>query len=183
MRKEVRLAGFGGQGIISMGVWLALAVGQKEGREVAQTQSYGPEARGGACKAELVIAEGEIDYIKPLCPDLLVTLSQPALDKYCDDINPEETLVLIDNTLISQVPENLKKVMSVPATRLAEEVTGQVQMANVVMLGAISVLSDLVRPESCQEVLAESLAEKFQEQAKKAFAAGVAYGKSIQGGQ
>ena len=179
MRKEVRLAGFGGQGIISMGVWLAMAIGQKEGQEVAQTQSYGPEARGGACKAELVIADDEIDYIKPLSPNILVTLSQPALDKYCEDINPDETLVIIDNTLIDNIPGQLKKVVSVPATKLAEESTGQTQMANVVMLGALSVLGDIVRPESCQEVLKEALAAKFQEQAMKAFEVGVNYAKSL----
>jgi len=119
MRQEIRIAGFGGQGIISMGILLAVAAGKYEGKEVAQTQSYGPEARGGACKTEVVLADGEIDYIKALHPDFLVVMSQPALDKYVSGIDPEGATLVVDETLVQNVPANIKKLVKVPATKIA----------------------------------------------------------------
>ena len=84
MRNEVIFAGFGGQGVVKAALLLALAAGLHENKEVAQTQSYGPEARGGACRSEVVISDEEIDYIKALNIDSFVVMSQPALDKYIE---------------------------------------------------------------------------------------------------
>ena len=89
MRKEVKMAGFGGQGIVLMGVILAEAAGYYEDLEVAQTQSYGPEARGGACRAEVVLSDEIIDYTKTLNPDVFIAMSQPALDRYLPEIDSE----------------------------------------------------------------------------------------------
>ena len=102
-RLEVRLCGSGGQGIILAGLVLTEAVGVYDGREVAMVQSYGPEARGGASKAEIIISDSPIDY--PLCSevDLLVALTQEAADIYSWDINPQ-SWVLIDSDLVSHPP-------------------------------------------------------------------------------
>lgn len=138
MRNEIMFAGFGGQGIIKAALLLAQAAGIYEDREVAQTQSYGPEARGGACKSEVVISDSEIDYIKTRKIDALVVMSQPALDKYKDLATPDRTVVIYDPTLIGSVsPEFVHKV-AVPATRIAEEEFGRALFANIIMLGALS---------------------------------------------
>ncbi len=112
MRKELRIAGFGGQGVITIGLLIAKAVGQYGEQDVVQTQSYGPEARGGACKTEIVVSDSTIDYIKVLNLDTLVAMSQPAFNTYCKDL-PADGELLIDDTLVKDIPEkytNVKKI-------------------------------------------------------------------------
>ena len=104
MRKEVKMAGFGGQGIVLMGVILAEAAGYYEDLEIAQTQSYGPEARGGACRAEVVLSDEIIDYTKTLNADVFVAMSQPALDRYLPEIDPSHAQVFVDDTLVTEGP-------------------------------------------------------------------------------
>ena len=110
MRKEILLAGFGGQGIISIGILIACAAGKYGGKHVAQAQSYGPEARGGACKAEVVIDDGEIDYIKTLDPNVFIVMSQLALDQYIGRIDPEKGIVIADSSLVTDIPSNYRNV-------------------------------------------------------------------------
>ena len=138
MRNEFMFAGFGGQGIIKAALLLAEAAGLHENREVAQTQSYGPEARGGACKSEVVISDTEIDYIKTRRLDGLVVMSQPALDKYGECVSPDRTVVVYDPTLVVSVPRDFLHTVAVPATRIAEEEFGRSLFANIIMLGALS---------------------------------------------
>src|SRR5208283_3332381 len=135
MRNEVLFAGLGGQGIIKAALLLAQAAGLYENRGVAQTQSYGPEARGGACKSEVVISDDEIDYIKTRRLNALVVMSQPALDKYRRQVSPETTIVIYDPTLISSLPPEFKLAVAVPATAIAEQEFGQALFANIIMLG------------------------------------------------
>lgn len=173
MRTEIKLAGFGGQGIILMGVLLANAAGFYEGKEVAQTQSYGPEARGGACRAEVVISDEPIDYIKTLNPNIFVAMSQPAFDKYVDGINPETSHVFIDSDLVTQIPENIKNVHRIPATRLANEKFGNKMVANTVMLGAIVSATGIISVETIKATLAGQLPAKIQEINFKALECGL----------
>jgi 2-oxoglutarate ferredoxin oxidoreductase subunit gamma len=157
MRQEIRIAGFGGQGVISMGVLLAVAAGKYEGKQVAQTQSYGPEARGGACKTEVVLADEEIDYIKTLNPDFLVAMSQPALDKHLSGVDPDRALVMIDETLVHNVPAQIKHLVRVPATKIAEEQLGNRVVANIVMLGVIARISNLAGYDACKRALMDTM--------------------------
>src|SRR5450756_1668105 len=120
MRSEIRIAGFGGQGVILSGLIISVAAGLHEGKEVAQTQSYGPEARGGACRTEVVISDEEIDYIKPLDADLLVAMSQPALDRYIGEMDLKRAAILVDSSLVTKVPEGVSKLYRLPATDIAE---------------------------------------------------------------
>jgi 2-oxoglutarate ferredoxin oxidoreductase subunit gamma len=161
MRKEIQLAGFGGQGVISIGIFIASAAGKFQGMEVAQTQSYGPEARGGACKAEVVISDVEIDYIKALQPNVFLAMSQPALDKYVGKVNPEECVLIIDETLIDKVPENMKNVYRIPATKLAEEKLGMRVVANVIMFGALTKISGIDSQESGRNALKDNIPPNF----------------------
>jgi 2-oxoglutarate ferredoxin oxidoreductase subunit gamma len=144
MRNEVMFAGFGGQGVVKAALLLSLAAGLHEDKEVAQTQSYGPEARGGACRSEVVISDKEIDYIKTMNIDTFVVMSQPALDKYFEKLDPEKTVVIADTTLIRELPDTLQKVYSVEATRIAEEEFGRSLFANIIMLGALAAITEQI---------------------------------------
>jgi len=131
MRYEIRLAGSGGQGLVLAGVILAEAAGIYDGKFVCQTQSYGPEARGGASKAEVVISDAEIDYPKAIRPDVLLALNQKSLDVFLGDLK-EGGVLLVDADLVREVPES--GALSIPFTRLARE-AGRELMANIVALG------------------------------------------------
>lgn len=163
MRKEVKMAGFGGQGIVLMGVILAEAAGYYEDLEIAQTQSYGPEARGGACRAEVVLSNEIIDYTKTLNPDIFIAMSQPALDRYLSEIDPNHAQVFVDETLVTKVPEEVKHLYGVPATRLAEEKCGNRMVANIIMLGVVAKKTGLISIESLRSTIQERLSSKLRE--------------------
>ena len=174
MRHEVRLAGFGGQGVISIGVLLAKAAGQFGNMEVAQTQSYGPEARGGACKTEVVLSDAIIDYIKPIDLGVFVAMSQPALNAYVDGIKSDRP-VLIDSTMITDLPPRLSCVYRIPATSLAEKDLGLKVAANVVMFGALVKVSGWVSPVACKEALQATFPAKVLDKNYAAFDLGYNY--------
>ncbi len=182
MRKEIRLAGFGGQGIISLGILIAAAAGKFAGQQVAQTQSYGPEARGGACKTEVVISDVEIDYIKAMNPDILLVMSQPALDKHIADIDSKNTMVVIDSTLVKNVPEQLKRVFQIPATQMAEDEQKNRMSANLIMLGAMVKLSGLLTYEACQQSINANFPAQTFEKNIAAFDSGYKFASSMQEG-
>ena len=117
-RYEIRLAGSGGQGLILAGIILAEAAGVYDGKFVCQTQSYGPEARGGASKAEVVISDAEIDYPKAIQPDVLLALNQKSLEAFSSDLKPGG-LLLVDADLVQEVPAG--RVLALPFTRIARE--------------------------------------------------------------
>jgi len=175
MRQEIRIAGFGGQGVISMGILLAVAAGKYEGKEVAQTQSYGPEARGGACKTEVVLADEEIDYIKTLHPDFLVVMSQPALDKHLSGIDREHALVIVDETLVHNVSPDIRNLIRVPATRIAEEQLGNRVVANIVMLGVIARVANVAGYDSCRRALIDTMPARTLEKNLQALDTGYRY--------
>jgi 2-oxoglutarate ferredoxin oxidoreductase subunit gamma len=135
MRLNVRFAGAGGQGIILSSVLLAKAYGLGEDFNISQTQSYGPEARGGACKAEVVVSDEDIDYMKVDNVDVFIAYNQKGYDKYCADLETS-AMVLINSTLVkTQNPDHYK----IPGTQLAEDM-GKPMAVNMVMLGALTKL-------------------------------------------
>ncbi|MGA9822961.1 MAG: 2-oxoacid:acceptor oxidoreductase family protein, partial [Desulfobaccales bacterium] len=143
MRFEIRLAGSGGQGLVLAGVILAEAAGIYDGKFVCQTQSYGPEARGGASKAEVVISDAEIDYPKAIQPDVLLALNQKSLDVFLGDLK-EGGVLLVDADLVREVPES--GALAIPFTRMARE-AGRELMANIVALGALAAITGAVSRE------------------------------------
>jgi 2-oxoglutarate ferredoxin oxidoreductase subunit gamma len=140
-RFEMRLSGSGGQGMILASVIIAEAIGTDPSKRVIQTQSYGPEARGGASKADVVVSTSEIYYPKALTLDLLLAMTQESMDKYYVDLKENGTLI-IDNVLVTQVPTD--NYYGLPFTRLAREEAGHVMVANVIALGAIAGLTGIV---------------------------------------
>ena len=141
-KMELRLAGSGGQGVILATVILAEAA-VIAGKQTAQSQSYGPEARGGSCKAEVIISDEAIGFTKVQHPTFLMALTQKALETYCHNL-PEECIVLIDDTLTA--PEELKghNVIKLPILSTAAEKVGKAFTANIVAVGAINGLLHLV---------------------------------------
>jgi 2-oxoglutarate ferredoxin oxidoreductase subunit gamma len=145
MRKEIIFAGFGGQGIILMGVILARMMENFPDLQVTQAQSYGPVSRGGACRTDVVISDREIHFPTSARPDLMVFMSEESVKRYLQEGDPEETLVIYDSTLIRSVPAPYRKTFPVPATRVAEEELKNRIVANMFILGAVI---ELVAPGS-----------------------------------
>jgi 2-oxoglutarate ferredoxin oxidoreductase subunit gamma len=168
-RFEVRLGGSGGQGVILAGLVLAEAVGLHEGREVAMVQSYGPEARGGASKAEIIISDAPIDY--PLCTsvDLLLALTQEAADMYGWDLKAGAWIV-VDSDLVIHPPSNL--AVGFPFTGMARDRLNKVMVANVIALGAISELTGIVSHRALEKALLARVPAGTAQLNKKALSLG-----------
>jgi 2-oxoglutarate ferredoxin oxidoreductase subunit gamma len=170
-RVEIRLAGSGGQGLILAGLILAEAAGIHEGKHVSQTQSYGPEARGGASKSEVVLSEAEIDYPKAVKPDILLCLNQKACDAYIFDVKPGGAII-VDGGLVRYLP--VSRAVAIPFTRIAREQVGKVAAANIVALGALAALTGVVSLKSLEAAVLARVPPGTEELNKKALAAGVA---------
>ncbi len=178
MRIEVRFAGFGGQGIIKSGIIVAAAASIHAGKNSVQTQSYGPESRGGACKSEVVISETDIDFPKVVQPDVLVVMSQHAYNEYADDIKPGGTMI-IDTEMIPREKrlENVK-IYRVPATKIADQL-GRRIVANIVMLGAFVSITKLLDENSVKESIKENIPKGTEELNLAAFDKGFEYGQNL----
>jgi 2-oxoglutarate ferredoxin oxidoreductase subunit gamma len=155
-RIEVRFTGFGGQGMVVMGYILGKAAAVYDGKNAAMTQSYGPEARGGASSTQVVISEQAITYPYVTDVGVLVGMSQEGYDKY-RSMRTAGAKVLIDEDLVILAPdEDLSKVYKIPATRFAEEL-GRKIVANIVMLGFFSALTGFVDDQSLRRAISESV--------------------------
>lgn len=144
-RYEVRIGGFGGQGVVTMAVVAGETASLYDKKFVVQTQSYGPEARGGASKSEIVISDEEIDFPKVQTPDVFVVLSRAAYLAYIDGLK-DDGILIIDEDLVnieSDIPDTVK-VYKIPATRIADKEVGSKQATNVVMLGAFAVITKVL---------------------------------------
>lgn len=176
MRKEIRIAGFGGQGVVTLGTILAVAAGIHEDLEVAQSQSYGPEARGGACRSDVVISDEPIDYTRPLALDLFIALSPAAIERYWPEVKQGQTVVIVDKTLVAETPEHFPPVLGVEATRIAEEEFKNRVVANMILLGAMAAYTGWIRLESLEETLKERIGNKNLEVSKAALRRGFEMG-------
>lgn len=178
MRKEIIFAGFGGQGIILMGVILAHMMEKFPDLQVAQAQSYGPVSRGGACRTDVVISDQEIHFPKSARPDFMVFMSEESVKRYIQEGDPERTLVIYDNTLVWSIPSPYRKTFPVPATKVAEEELKSRIVANMFMLGAII---ELVIPGSfavLQQVVRKSVPPKSETLNVKALEAGYEFART-----
>ncbi|MGW8321823.1 MAG: 2-oxoacid:acceptor oxidoreductase family protein [Thermodesulfobacteriota bacterium] len=182
-RLEVRLSGFGGQGIVLAGNILGRSVALYEGKNAVFTQSYGPEARGGACSADVVISEGSIHYPKVARPDILVFMSEEAKNTYGKLLEPETT-VIIDQDLVRNdgLEGRCSRLLSIPATRFAEEL-GRKMVANIVMLGFLTAVTGIVRHDSLKNAVLASVPKGTEELNTKAFEKGYQYGQEGEGGK
>ncbi|MDW7667595.1 MAG: 2-oxoacid:acceptor oxidoreductase family protein [Bacillota bacterium] len=167
---EVRLSGSGGQGLILAGIILADA-GIISGKNAIQSQSYGPEARGGASKAEVIISDGEINYPKVEKCDLLLSLTQKSYDEYIDSLKKDGILVVDEKIEIDETLE--AKIYRLPIISTAYDKLKKPMVANIVSLGAICSISNIIDEESLQEAILNRIPPGTEEINKKAFQEGL----------
>jgi len=179
VRREVRIAGFGGQGVVTLGTILAVAAGIHENLEVAQTQSYGPEARGGACRSDVVISDEPIDYTKPLALDLFIGLSPAAVEQYWPEVREGKTIVLVDKTLVTSTPEHDPPVLALEATRIAEQEFKDRVVANMIMLGAMAAITDWISLKALEETVKGRIAGQALEKSRAALKRGFELGMEM----
>lgn len=173
-RYEIRLGGSGGQGIILMGIILAEAIGIYEGKWVAQTQSYGPEARGGSSKSEVIVSDEEIDYPKAMRPDLLLAMNQKSCDEFYPDLKPDGILI-VDSTFVTQIPT--PRAYQIPFTRIAREKFKREVVANIIALGALSQLTPVVSSRAMEEAVLMRVPKGTEKLNREALRAGIAAAK------
>ncbi len=175
-RYEIRLSGSGGQGVITAAIVLAEAAGIHEGKCVCQTQSYGPEARGGKCKAEVVISNDLIDYPKAMKPNILLAMNQVSCDAYFKSLK-NDGLLLVDSSLVEQIPT--ERAVAVPFTQIARNDIGNEMVANMIALGAVVALSSVVSIENLEKAMKEKIPKGTEVLNLKGLRAGVKAVKSV----
>jgi len=175
-RYEIRFSGSGGQGIITAAVVLADAVGTLDGKYVSQTQSYGPEARGGKSKAEVVISSEPIDYPKAMHINLLLAMTQASCDAYFFDIKPSG-LLIVDSTFVDQLPTS--RAVAIPFTQIARKELGRELVANMVALGSVAYLSGKVNLKNLEKILISRVPKGTENLNKDALHAGVEEARKI----
>lgn len=175
---EVIITGFGGQGIILTGSIMGKAATIYDGRHATMTQSYGPEARGGACSSQVIISDGEIAFPYTDTPQLLICMSQEGYENNRGGLVPGGIIAWDTDLVETGDLDPSWTTYHIPATRFAEEL-GNKMMANIVMLGFVSAVSDLVTTESLKEAMLASVPPHTKEKNDKAFERGRDYGLGI----
>ncbi len=170
-RFEIRLSGSGGQGVILAGVILAEAAALWDGKNAVQSQSYGPEARGGASRSEVIISDGEIENPKAESMDALLALTQEACEKYIADLKIGGTLI-VDADMVATVPEGDYHVIRLPIVSAAAEQLGRAQVANIVSLGAVVELTGAVSKEALVQAVVSRVPKGTEDINRKALEAG-----------
>jgi 2-oxoglutarate ferredoxin oxidoreductase subunit gamma len=174
---EVRVAGFGGQGVILSALVLGKACSIYQGQYATMTQNFGPEARGGACSAQLLLSDSPVLYPYVTQPDVLVVMSQEAYAKFAPELKDRGTLLIErDLVRVTDLPKEAR-VYSVPATRLAEEL-GKRMVLNIVMVGFFTAVTKLLEADAVRKAVADSVPAHFRDLNVKAFDKGYEYGKA-----
>lgn len=172
-KKEVLVTGFGGQGIVLAGRILGQAAALGDHKESTLVQSYGPEARGGACSAQVIISERAIHYPYVRTPEILVCMSQAGYDKFMGLLE-EEGILIVDEDLV-QAKGRDRDVFSIPATRMAEEL-GRKMMANIIMLGFLVAVTEVVSRQGAREAVLGSVPKGTEKMNLTAFDKGHDFG-------
>lgn len=175
-RTEIRFGGLGGQGVIKSAVIIGEAASIHNGKEAVQTASYGPESRGSACKAEVIISDTPIDYPLVLTPQIMVALSNDAFHKYKDDLS-KGGIAIIDSDLVKagKIKADVQ-VYQVPAATTAHQVLKNPLVTNVVMLGAFTAITGTVTPEAMRKAISNAF-PKYKELNLRAFNEGMKLGQ------
>jgi 2-oxoglutarate ferredoxin oxidoreductase subunit gamma len=172
---EIRLAGFGGQGVILSAIVLGKAASIYQGAFATMTQNFGPEARGGACSAQLVLSDAPVLYPYVTLPDILVVMSQEAYVRFGSELKDGGIMIVEqDMVRVSDLKQGIK-VYSVPATRIAEEL-GKRMVLNSVMVGFFTAITQLLDPDAVRKAVADSVPPSSRELNLKAFERGLEYG-------
>jgi len=174
---EIRIAGFGGQGVILSAIVLGKAASIHQGEYATMTQNFGPEARGGACSAQLMLSDQPVLYPYVTQPDVLVVMSQEAYTKFAPELKDGGTL-LIERDLVRVTETSAQtRIYSIPATRIAEEL-GKRMVLNIVMVGFFAAVTQLLKPDAVRNAIADSVPSSFRDLNLKAFDKGYEYGQA-----
>ncbi len=180
-KTEIRVSGFGGQGVILLGYLIGKAAALHAGKNATLNQSFGPEARGSACSAQVIVDDDKILYPYLTQPDILICMSQEAYTKFEPELK-NDGLLLIDEDLVKEPKHRGKiKMYKVPATRLAEEL-GRKIVLNIVMLGFFTAITKIIDHDAVRKTVEESVPKGTEELNLKAFDSGYEYGlKQLEG--
>jgi 2-oxoglutarate ferredoxin oxidoreductase subunit gamma len=177
---EIRISGFGGQGIIRCGYIVGKTASLFDAKFATLTQSFGPEARGSACSAQVLVDKDPIRYPYVTIPDTVVCMSQEAYDKFGSHITDDGVLMIDEDLVKIEGPPKGGSLYSIPATRIAEQL-GQRIVANIVMLGFFTAVTDIISAGSVRKSLPSSVPERFVDLNLKAFEQGYEYGLTVTG--
>ena len=178
---EIKIGGLGGQGVILSGIIIGKAASIYDDKSATMTQAFGPEARGSACSAQLVVADDAVLYPYVNKPSILVTMSQDAYNKYSPEL-AEDGLLLIEEELVTVDKEKLAKgvrVFGIPATRYAEEL-GRTMVLNIVMVGFFTAMTDITSADAMRKAVEASVPPGTEQLNIKAFERGFEHGQSLQ---
>ncbi|MBK5100149.1 MAG: 2-oxoacid:acceptor oxidoreductase family protein, partial [Desulfobacteraceae bacterium] len=175
-RQEITVTGFGGQGIVLAGRILGMAAAIGDHRQSTFIQSYGPEARGGACSAQVIISDDAIHYPHVRHSDILVCMSQSGYDKFIGQIK-DDGILLIDQDLVQALGIQ-RDFFSIPSTRMAEEL-GRKMLANIIMVGFFSAVTGAVSVDAAREAVVKSVPKGTEEMNLTAFKKGFDYGRAV----
>lgn len=178
MLTQIRIAGFGGQGVILAAAVIGKATAIFEGGHSTMTQSFGPEARGGSSSAQVILSDEPILYPYITRPDILIVMSQEAYTRFAPELKPGGILITEQELVrVDEYPAGVK-AYGVPATRLAEEL-GRKVVLNIVMVGFYAAVTDLATPDSLRKAVADSVPPAMQKLNLEAFDKGFAYGSEL----
>jgi len=178
-RTEIRVSGYGGQGVIMAGYIIGKGAALFDGLESTLNQSFGPEARGSACSAQVIIDDKKILYPYLRVPQVLISMSQEAYTKFEPELEPKGRLLIDEDLVKARTPRDNIEMYSIPATRIAEEL-GRKIVLNIVMIGFFSsICSDVISPESMRKAVESSVPEGTEELNLKAFDTGFEYGEKL----
>ncbi len=171
-RYELRFSGAGGQGLILIGKILAEAAAIYEEKNATQSQSYGPEARGGASRSEVIVSDDIIDFPKATRIDCLLALTQEACDKYWEDLK-DDGILIVDSDAVTVLPPTSAVIHSFPFSSIAKEKVGRELVANLVALGLVVALTRIVSPKSVESAILGRVPRGTEEMNLKAFRSGL----------
>jgi 2-oxoglutarate ferredoxin oxidoreductase subunit gamma len=176
-QRQVRISGFGGQGVVLAGTILGHAA-TKDGKWVAGASSYGAQARGGSARTDIVISDGPIVYPHVIEADVLVTMAQTAYNKYIEEL-AEGAIIIYDDEMVAPRPLEKAVQIGVPATSQAIKELNQKQSANIVILGASAAITGMVTKEALIAAIAENVSARFKDLNVKALELGFRLGKEV----
>lgn len=180
VRYEIRFSGAGGQGIILISKILAEAAAVYAELNATQTQSYGPEARGGASRADVIVSDEDIDYPRAERLDILLALTQEACSQYAKDVKEGGTIV-VDSRLVSEIPKGQYDAFSLPITETAENELKKSVVANIVALGAVMSLVQFLKPDHVEAAITSRVPRGTEDLNLKAFRRGMEIGQAAKG--
>jgi 2-oxoglutarate ferredoxin oxidoreductase subunit gamma len=175
VRKDVRICGFGGQGVILAGFIIGKAACVFDKYNAVQSQSYGPEARGGAARSEVIISDEKIGYPRPTSIDVYVAMAQEAFNTYQDDLK-DDVIIIIDPDLVPNHDIG-KPIYKIQAQKIAEDLGNKI-VTNISMVGAVTGIFDLLDPEAVKKAVVDSVPKRFTELNINAFERGYEAGKN-----